>query len=78
MEQRLWATETLVSDGDHLTIGKLVALLQGGGRSSGLHFLFEVERHVAQLLFDITHDLTLSGSREGVAALCQDLYRARR
>ena len=77
MEECLWATETLVTDGDHLTIGKLVALLQGGRRSSGLHFLFKVERHVAQLLFDVAYDLTLSGGCEGVAALSQDLYRAR-
>jgi len=30
LEQRLGATETLVTDGDDLTVGKLVALLQGG------------------------------------------------
>merc|ERR1712033_139405 len=30
LEQGLWATESLVTDGDDLTVGKLVALLQGG------------------------------------------------
>jgi len=29
LEHRLWATETLVTDGDDLTVGKLVALLEG-------------------------------------------------
>ena len=29
LEERLWAPETLVSNGDDLTVGKLVALLEG-------------------------------------------------
>jgi len=31
LEERLGATEALVSNGDDLTVGKLVALLKGGG-----------------------------------------------
>ena len=30
LEEGLWATEPLVTNGDDLTVGKLVALLQGG------------------------------------------------
>ena len=30
LEEGLWASETLVADGDDLSVGKLVALLEGG------------------------------------------------
>ncbi len=39
--------------------GKLVALLQGGGGGSGGHLILKVQSHIAQLLLDVTHDLTL-------------------
>merc|ERR1719295_1660583 len=54
-------------DGDHLAVGKLVGLLQGGGGSSGGHLLLEVEGDVAQLLLDVTDNLTLGSVGEGVA-----------
>merc|ERR1719402_1850071 len=43
LEEGLGATETLVSDGDDLTVGQLVALLQGRGRGSGGHLVLEVQ-----------------------------------
>ncbi|KAA8583011.1 hypothetical protein FQN60_015557 [Etheostoma spectabile] len=61
----LRAAETLVADGDDLTVGQLVALLQGRGGGGGGHLILEVQGNVAQLLLDVTHDLTLSW-REGV------------
>jgi len=75
LEQRLWATETLVTDGDDLTVGKLVALLQGGGGGGGGHLLLEVQGDVAQLLLDVTDDLTLGGGGERVTTLGQDLHQ---
>lgn len=60
LEKRLRATETLIANGDDLPIGQLVALLQGGGGGSGGHLILEVQGHIAQLLFDVAHDLTLS------------------
>ena len=59
LEQRLGATESLVTDGDDLTVGKLVALLQGGGGSGGGHFLLEVEGDIAELLLDVSDDFSL-------------------
>ena len=59
LEQGLGATETLVADGDDLTVGELVALLQGGAWSSGLHLLLEVKGNVAEFLLDVTNDFTL-------------------
>ncbi|KAA8582305.1 hypothetical protein FQN60_009045 [Etheostoma spectabile] len=67
LEEGLWATETLVTNGDDLTIGQLIALFQGGGGGSGGHLILKVKSHVAQLLLDVTHNLTLSsGTTRGV------------
>ena len=46
----------------YLTVGQLVGLLQGGGGSSGGHFLFKVQGDIAQLLLDVTNDFSLSCS----------------
>ena len=75
LEQGLGAPEPLVADGDHLTVGKLVALLQAGAGGCGLHLLLEVQSHVAQLLLDVADDLTLGGGGERVAALGEDLHQ---
>merc|ERR1712127_1012179 len=43
LEESLGATETLVTDGDDLAVGKLIGLLEGGGGSGGGHLLLEVK-----------------------------------
>ena len=73
LEERLWAPKPLVTNGDDLSVGQLVALLQGGRRCRRLHLLLEVERDVAELLLDVTDDLTLSGRGERVPTLRQNL-----
>jgi len=75
LEEGLWASESLVSDGDDLTVGKLVALLKGAGRGSGSHLLLKVKSNVAELLLDVTNNLTLGGGGEGVASLGKDLHQ---
>merc|ERR1719462_510934 len=52
-EHGLGAAETLVADGDDLTIGQLVRLLNGGGGGGGGHLLLEVESDVAKLLLQV-------------------------
>ena len=74
LEESLRASETLVADGDDLSIRKLVALLEGGAGGSSLHLLFKVEGNIAELLFDVTDDFTLSGCGERVATLGEDLH----
>jgi len=59
----------------HLSVGQLVALLQRRAGRCGRHLLLEVERHVAQLLLDVTHDLTFGRRHEAVATLRQDLHQ---
>jgi len=66
LEHGLGATEALVTDGDDLSVGQLVRLLEGGGGGGGGHLLLEVEGDVAKLLLDVTDDLTLSGGDKGV------------
>ena len=58
LEQGLGAPEALIADGDHLSVGKLVALLQAGAGGSCVHLLLKVKGHVAQLLLDVADDLT--------------------
>merc|ERR1712168_1256843 len=74
LKESLGAAETLIANGDNLAVGKLVGLLEGGGGSSGGHLLFEVKGNIAELLLDVTDNLTLSSGGEGVAAFSKDLH----
>merc|ERR1711973_345309 len=58
-----------------LTVGKLIGLLKGGGGSCGGHPLLEVKGNIAELLLDVTDNLTLSGGGERVASLGEDLHQ---
>merc|ERR1712223_1330199 len=74
LEEGLRGTEPLITNGDDLTIGKLIGLLKGGGGSSCGHLLLEVKGNIAELLLDVTDDLTLSSGGERVAPLGEDLH----
>jgi len=74
LEEGLRASESLVTNGDDLTVRKFVGLLQGRGGSSGSHFLLEVEGDVAELLLDVSDDFSLGGGDEGVTSLSEDLH----
>lgn len=74
LEESLRSTEALVADGDDLTIGKLVGLLEGRALGGGLDLLLEVESDVAELLLDVTNNFALGGGGEGVATLSEDLH----
>ena len=73
LEESFWGPEPLVSDGDDLSVGKFVGLLERAGAGSGLHLLLEVEGDVAKLLLDVTDDFPLSGGGERVSPLGEDL-----
>merc|ERR1719508_124760 len=75
LEESLWATETFIANGDDLAVGKLIRLLKGGGCSSSGHFLFKVKGNIAELLLDVTDNLTLSSGGERVATLSEDLHQ---
>merc|ERR1712045_199675 len=75
LEEGLGAPESLVADGDDLAVRKLIGLLEGGGGSGGGHLLLEVKGDVAELLLDVTDNLTLSGGGERVATLGEDLHQ---
>ena len=59
LEEGFGATESLVTDGDDLSVGKFVRLLQRCRGGSGGHFLFEVQGNVAEFLLDVTDDFSL-------------------
>merc|ERR1712212_483047 len=75
LEESLWAPEPLVADGDHLAVGQLIGLLQGGGGRGSGHLLLEVQGDIAELLLDVTDNLTLGSGGEGVATLSEDLHQ---
>merc|ERR1711970_1509711 len=75
LEQSLRAPEPLIADGDDLTVGELIGLLQGGGSSSSGHLLLKVQGDIAELLLDVTDNLPLSGGGEGVATLSEDFHQ---
>ena len=58
----------------HLSVGKLVGLLEGRGGGGGGHLLLEVEGDVAELLLDVTDDFTLGRGGERVTTLSEDLH----
>merc|ERR1712186_21440 len=75
LEEGLGAPEPLVADGDDLTVGELVGLLEGARGGGGGHLLLEVQGDVAELLLDVTDNLALGGGGEGVATLGEDLHQ---
>merc|ERR1740131_447965 len=74
LEESLRAPEPLVANGDDLTVGQFIGLLQGGGGSSSGHLLLKVEGDIAELLLDVTDNLALSSGGERVATLSEDLH----
>merc|ERR1712095_153022 len=75
LEESLGTSESLVSNGDDLTVGKLIGLLEGGGGSGGGQLLFKVKCNIAELLLDVTDNLTLGSGGERVASLGEDLHQ---
>merc|ERR1712165_110125 len=74
LEEGLRGTEPLIANGDDLAIRQLIGLLQRGGGSGGGHLLLEVKGDIAELLLDVTDNLTLSSGGERVTALSEDLH----
>merc|ERR1711992_242976 len=74
LEEGLRGTEPLVADGDDLAVGKLIGLLKGGRGGSGGHLLLEVKGDIAELLLDVTDNLTLSSGGERIVPLSEDLH----
>jgi len=75
LEECLRASESLVSDGDDLSVRKFIGLFQSGGGGSGLHFLFEVKSNVAELFLDISDNFSFGGGGEGVTSFGQDFHQ---
>merc|ERR1739844_516119 len=75
LEESLRAAETLIANGDDLAVRKLIRLLKGSGGSSSGHLLLEVKGNIAELLLDVTNNLTLSSGGERVATLSEDLHQ---
>merc|ERR1719348_2687665 len=75
LEEGLRAAEPLIADGDDLSVGKFVGLLQGGGGSSSGHLLLKVQGNIAELLLDVPDNLPLGSGGERVASLSENLHQ---
>jgi len=67
LEEGFWASESLVSDGDGLTIRHFIDLVSLGGLGESLNFLVKVKGDVAELLLDVSNDFSFSGGGEGLS-----------
>merc|ERR1719495_2347125 len=74
LEECLRAAETLIANGDDLTVRKLIGFFKGGRGSGSGHFLFKVKGNIAKLFLDVTDNLTLSSGGERVTTFCKDLH----
>lgn len=74
-EQSLSSSESLVTNGDNLSIWQLVGLLNSRRLRRSLHFLLKVQSDVTQLFLDVTDDFSFSGGGESVTTLGQDLHQ---
>merc|ERR1711973_619776 len=74
LEEGFRGTEPLVTNGDDLTVGKFIGLLEGGRSSSGGHLLFKVKGNIAEFLLDVTDNFALSSGGERVTTLSEDLH----
>jgi hypothetical protein len=74
LEKCFWASKSLVTNGNDLTIWELVRLLEGRRGRSSLHFGLEVEGDVRELLLDVTDNFTFGGGCERVTPFGKDLH----
>ena len=73
LEQGFGAPESLVTNGDDLSVRELVRLLELGRLGGSLELLLKVEGDVTKLLLDVTDDFTLGSGGERVTTLHEDL-----
>merc|ERR1719410_533589 len=75
LEESLGTSESFITNGDNLTVRKFIGLLQGRAAGSCGHFLFKVKSNIAQLLLDVSDNLSLGSGGEGVTSLSEDLHQ---
>merc|ERR1711862_377275 len=75
LEEGFRAAESLVTNGDDLSIRQLIGFLKTSGGSGGGHFLLKVQSNIAELLLDISDNFTFSSGGERVASLSEDFHK---
>merc|ERR1719206_1226433 len=74
LEEGLGASESLVANGDDLSVGQFVGFLQARAAGGGLHFLLEVKGNISEFLLDVTDDFAFGGGGERVATFGQNFH----
>ncbi|KAH3667442.1 hypothetical protein OGAPHI_003091 [Ogataea philodendri] len=75
VEQHLWSSESLVTNGDDLSVRQLVRLLDGRRLGRSLQLLVEVQGNVTKLLLDVSDDFSLGSGGESVTSLGENLHQ---
>jgi len=75
VKESLWASELLISNGDHVSIWEFILLLFSRGIFVLLHLLLVVKGDVAELLLDVSDNFHLGRGGEGWSALSEDLSK---
>lgn len=73
LEESFGASESLVTNGDDLTVRKLVRLFKLRRLGRSLELLLKVERDVTKLLLNVSNDFSLGRSGEEVTTLHENL-----
>jgi hypothetical protein len=64
LEEGFWASESLVSDGDGLSVREFVGLVVLVGLGVALHFGFVVQGHVGEVFLDVSDGFGFGGGSE--------------
>ena len=75
LEQDFRSAESFIAHGDHLAIRHFIGLLKASVPGSLLEFFIVVQGNVAELLFHIPDNFTLSGGGHGNSTLSQNLHQ---
>ncbi|KAH3665288.1 hypothetical protein OGATHE_004103 [Ogataea polymorpha] len=75
VEQNFWGSESLITDGDHLSIRQLIGLLDSRRLGRSLQLLVKVKSHVTELLFDVSDNFSFGSGGERVTSLRKNLHQ---
>ena len=75
LEQQFRASESLVANSDHISVGEFEGLVIGWGCFIFLEFSIIVNGDVAEFFLDVSDDFSFSWGAEAVSFLLQDFHQ---
>jgi hypothetical protein len=65
LEEELWASESLVGNGENLSVGELICLFVGRGLFILFYLSVIVEGNIGEFFLNVSDDFLFSGGGEG-------------